>query len=83
MKRLATLLSAAALLSGGAAMARAEHAKVELTATAGDRQVTAYVDQTPPAIGKTPRPMPRTFRRWAKTNIISASTKPGESLKTA
>lgn len=57
MKRLATLLSAAALLSGGAAMARAEHAKVELTATAGDRQVTAYVDQTPPAIGKTPRPV--------------------------
>jgi len=57
MKRITALLLAAAVFSFGAATACAEHAKVELTVTAGDRQVTAYVDQTPPAIGKTPRPV--------------------------
>lgn len=35
----------------------AEHAKVDLTVESGGNQVTAYVDQTPPAIGKSPRPV--------------------------
>ena len=57
MIRLTALLSAVVLLTYGAATAHAEHAKVELTVTAGDRTVTSFVDQTPPAIGKTPRPV--------------------------
>jgi hypothetical protein len=40
-----------------AASARGEHAKVELNVSAGREQVTAYVDQTPPAVGKSPRPV--------------------------
>lgn len=57
MKRLSATLAFAAIIASFASAARAEHAKVELTVTAGDKQVTSYVDQTPPAIGKTPRPV--------------------------
>lgn len=40
------------------APARAEHAKITLDVTApGGKQVTAYMDQTPPASGKNPRPV--------------------------
>ncbi|MFM1802107.1 MAG: hypothetical protein RJA81_1459 [Planctomycetota bacterium] len=35
----------------------AEHAKVELTVESGGNQVTAFVDQTPPPVGKSPRPV--------------------------
>jgi hypothetical protein len=35
----------------------AEHAKIELTVEAGGNQVTAFVDQTPPPVGKSPRPV--------------------------
>jgi hypothetical protein len=38
-------------------IARAEHAKIELTVEAGGRQETAFVDQTPPPVGKSPRPV--------------------------
>lgn len=37
--------------------ARAEHAKVELKVSAGSEQVTAFVDQTPPPVGKSTRPV--------------------------
>jgi hypothetical protein len=36
---------------------RAEHAKITLEAAAGQEQVTAHVDQTPPEWGKNPRPV--------------------------
>ena len=38
-------------------LAHAEHAKVELTIESQGKQVTSFVDQTPPEIGKSPRPV--------------------------
>ncbi|MFM7131233.1 MAG: hypothetical protein ACKO0V_17940 [bacterium] len=38
-------------------VALAEHAKVELTVEAGGKKETAFVDQTPPPVGKSPRPV--------------------------
>lgn len=50
------------------AAARAEHAKITLDVSAPNgRQVTAYMDQTPPPSGKNPRP------------VLKA--KPGEPIK--
>jgi hypothetical protein len=37
--------------------AMAEHAKIQLEVGGRDKQVTAYVDQTPPEWGKNPRPV--------------------------
>ena len=39
--------------------ARAEHAKITLDVSSAAGQKTAYVDQTPPASGKNPRPVVR------------------------
>ena len=36
---------------------RAEHAKINLDASAAGERVTAFVDQTPPEHGKNPRPV--------------------------
>ena len=47
----------ALVLLGG--QARAEHAKVSLDVSTPREQKTAFVDQTPPASGKTPRPVLR------------------------
>ncbi len=57
--RIATKVSlflGAVCLSSGLE-ARAEHAKVELTIESQGKQVTSFVDQTPPEIGKSPRPV--------------------------
>ena len=40
-----------------AGAARAEHAKITLDVTASGEKQTAFVDQTPPASGKNPRPV--------------------------
>ena len=42
-----------------AAPARAEHAKITLEVSTAQGQETAFVDQTPPASGKNPRPLVR------------------------
>lgn len=43
----------------GLGLAPAEHAKITLEVSTTRDQVTAYVDQTPPATGKNPRPVVR------------------------
>lgn len=45
------------LLLTGSTRARAEHAKITLDVSASGDQKTAFVDQTPPASGKNPRPV--------------------------
>ncbi len=59
----------------------AEHAKIELTAEAGDgRKETAFVDQTPPAWGKNPRPVLKVAAgepvklKWIFTNVYPHET---------
>lgn len=42
---------------GWTALARAEHAKITLDVSSSKGQETAFVDQTPPASGKNPRPV--------------------------
>ena len=41
----------------GSSSVRAEHAKITLDVTTSKGQETAFVDQTPPASGKNPRPV--------------------------
>ncbi len=55
MKTPAALLSLALALGTG--LARAEHAKITLDVVAPGERQTAYMDQTPPASGKNPRPV--------------------------
>ena len=57
MRRCWTLLTVMVLGGIPAASARAEHAKIQLDVSTPHDQVTAFVDQTPPAWGKTPRPV--------------------------
>ena len=60
--------------------ARAEHAKINLDVTTSQGQVTAHVDQTPPATGKTPRPVirarvnERVRVQWMFTNVYPHKT---------
>src|SRR3954463_10701266 len=60
--------------------ARAEHAKINLDVTTSRGQVTAHVDQTPPATGKTPRPVirarvnERVRVQWMFTNVYPHKT---------
>lgn len=44
-------------LMGASSSALAEHAKINLDVIAPNGQQTAFVDQTPPASGKNPRPV--------------------------
>lgn len=87
LNRFAALaLAAAPLLLASAAPAGprptcAEHAKIELTAEAGDgRREVAYVDQTPPAWGKNPRPVLKVAAgepvrlKWLFTNVYPHET---------
>ena len=45
------------ILALAASVTRAEHAKISLDVTTSSDQKTAFVDQTPPASGKNPRPV--------------------------
>lgn len=56
LPRLLTLLTLAALATSPT-RALAEHAKITLDLTTPSGQETAFVDQTPPASGKNPRPV--------------------------
>lgn len=51
------LLAGLFVVLSGVGQVRAEHAEVELTIESEGKQVTAFVDQTPPEIGKSPRPV--------------------------
>jgi hypothetical protein len=57
MRRYSTLLTVMVLGGWPAGLARAEHAKIQLDVSTRHDQVTAFVDQTPPAWGKNPRPV--------------------------
>jgi len=63
-----------------ASAARAEHAKINLDVATPQDQKTAFVDQTPPASGKNPRPIVRTRVnepikiQWHLTNIYPHKT---------
>lgn len=60
--------------------ARAEHAKITLEVEAGSRKETAFVDQTPPPSGKTPRPVFKVKAgeklriQWVLTNVYPNKT---------
>jgi hypothetical protein len=51
------LFSILVLVLAGSTEVRAEHAKITLDVSASGGQQTAFVDQTPPASGKNPRPV--------------------------
>jgi hypothetical protein len=55
--RRSLLLLIAAMVAGMSLPARGEHAKIQLDVAGRRDQVTARVDQTPPAWGKNPRPV--------------------------
>ena len=69
-----------ALLALIPAAARAEHAKINLDVTTPRGQESAFVDQTPPASGKIPRPVIKakageTIKvQWIFTNIYPHKT---------
>jgi hypothetical protein len=76
-----TLMAACLFLAGLMhGRARAEHAKIELEVSSSRGQVTAHVDQTPPATGKNPRPVlrvrvnERVRVRWMFTNVYPHKT---------
>lgn len=62
------------------APARAEHAKINLDVVASGGQQTAFVDQTPPASGKNPRPVLKAKAgapikvQWVLTNVYPHKT---------
>ena len=51
------VLAVGLALFGWTVSARAEHAKITLDVSSSGGQETAFVDQTPPASGKNPRPV--------------------------
>ena len=59
---------------------RAEHAKINLDVSTGQSQETAFVDQTPPASGKNPRPVIKAKVgdpikiQWILTNVYPHKT---------
>src|SRR5207244_5082794 len=63
-----------------APQARAEHAKINLDVIAPRGQETAFVDQTPPAWGKNPRPVLKARAgepikvNWTLTNVYPHKT---------
>jgi len=76
---LAALAVASAVTAGRPA--RAEHAKITLDVSGpGSRQQTAFVDQTPPASGKNPRPVLKVKAgepikvQWMLTNVYPHKT---------
>jgi hypothetical protein len=56
-KPLVVLILSPFVLALASSSLRAEHAKISLEAAVGAKQVTAFVDQTPPDWGKNPRPV--------------------------
>ncbi len=81
MHRTMTLVLAIVGLSASAA--RAEHAKIHLDVASSKEQKTAYVDQTPPASGKNPRPVVHARAnepikiQWVMTNVYPHKTLEG------
>lgn len=65
---------------GASASTRAEHAKITLDVVAPGGQQTAFVDQTPPAAGKNPRPVLKVKAgepvkvQWMLTNVYPHKT---------
>ena len=75
------LLTASALACGSVAgRARAEHAKVTLEVASPAGKESAFVDQTPPASGKNPRPVLKAKAgdpikvQWVLTNVYPTKT---------
>jgi hypothetical protein len=68
------------VLIGAFPMFRAEHAKINLDVIVPGDQKTAFVDQTPPATGKTPRPVIKAKVgdpikiEWSFTNVYPHKT---------
>lgn len=52
-----SIAATALMLASATAPSRGEHAKITLDVKAGDSSRTAFVDQTPPPSGKSPRPV--------------------------
>ena len=67
-------------LMGASSSALAEHAKINLDVIAPNGQQTAFVDQTPPASGKNPRPVLKAKVgdpikvNWMLTNVYPHKT---------
>jgi hypothetical protein len=80
MKRAVAGLFVAFSLAALASQARAEHAKINLDVITSRGQETAFVDQTPPAFGKNPRPVVKgrvgePIRvNWTLTNVYPHKT---------
>jgi hypothetical protein len=74
------MLSFAFAAFGVSASARAEHAKINLDVVAPNGQQSAFVDQTPPAAGKNPRPVLKAKAgdpikvNWTLTNVYPHKT---------
>jgi hypothetical protein len=74
-------VAAMVLLFGlGSTSARAEHAKINLDVVTPSDQKTSFVDQTPPASGKNPRPVIKARAgeaikiQWTLTNVYPHKT---------
>jgi hypothetical protein len=81
MYRLPRLCTALLAFAVAASAARAEHAKIQLDVKVdGQTTATAFVDQTPPAWGKNPRPVIRAKVgqeiqiQWVLTNVYPHKT---------
>src|SRR5689334_22307747 len=82
MRRLAVPVGAALgfLACGLSTPARAEHAKINLDVSASGAQQVAFVDQTPPEWGKSPRPVLKVKAgdpiriQWTLTNVYPHKT---------
>jgi hypothetical protein len=57
MPRLIIFMTSILTVIASASQVRAEHAKINLDVATGGNNVSAFVDQTPPEWGKSPRPV--------------------------
>jgi hypothetical protein len=73
-------VAVALALAAAPVRARAEHAKIKLDVVTPGGQQTAFVDQTPPPSGKTPRPVVKAKAgepvrvNWSLTNVYPTKT---------
>jgi hypothetical protein len=80
MNRIAACVLGGVVLATFAPRAQAEHAKINLDVVAPGGQQTAFVDQTPPAWGKNPRPIQKAKVgepikiNWTLTNVYPHKT---------
>lgn len=74
------MLPILALMLATATSPGVEHAKVTLDVEAGGKKETAFVDQTPPDVGKNPRPVMKVKAgepikiQWTLTNVYPHKT---------